>query len=327
MASVFDSKFYNPEVFKLAIENIKDANKVELASAFKRNVDASLSSLFPEQVGGAKGTMVIHGNLGGTSLNYDGTTTLVAGSTKNYAQGIVAIGRMFGWTEKDFLSSVGGYSELDAQAYQVALFQDKEVKATGLSILKGVFGKTLSSVALTEVSPDSLNDALVAGVGDLGDDIDTVVMDSYVAGQLAKKKLLDYAKYTDSEGIERVDQKIGYWGGKQVLIDDAVGTNSSASKSVHNVYAFGAKSWTYAELPVKVPYEMARDAFTNGGVDTLIERQRFVLAPYGISYIGSANPSSTDLETADSWELVKDGSGTAIDRKIVSFVGLTITLA
>ena len=41
---------------------------------------------------------------------------------------------------------------------------------------------------------------------------------------------------------------------------------------------------SYEDIGAKVPYEMARDPKTNGGVDTLYMRQRKVFSPYGISY-------------------------------------------
>ena len=335
MASLFDAKYFNSEVVVEAVGNIKDTTKLEVVASAKRRIDAELPLRMPEQKGGNIATIIVHGNLGGNSENYDGSTNITVGSLTNYAQTVVAIGRAHAWGEEDFQVSIAGYSEMDAQIYHLAIYQDKQVKKALFSILPGLFaqGGALAGKFETasSVDPEALIDLLVKQAGDMGDDFDTVLMDSFVAGELAKSKLLDYAKYTDREGIERVNQKIGYWGGKLVIIDDACGTNSGASGSVHNVYAYAPYSFRYAELPVKVPFELTREALVNGGKDIIVERQRFVLAPEFVSFkpsaMASLSPTDTELATAGSWEVVKDGNGTPVDSKVIPFACLRITIA
>ena len=330
MASVYDGKNFNPSVFKLAVENIKPSVKLELGRLFStRRVDNELARRFPDQVGGNIAEIVIKGRLGGTAQNYDGATTIVPNSTTNFVQRVIAIGRVGAWGENDFQTSIAGYSELDAEVYQVADFRLGEVRKAGLSILKGIFASALTPATATAVAESDLIDLLVSTAGDMGDDFDVVLMDSYVAGELAKAELLSYGKYVVN-GIEYQDQKIGYWAGKRVYIDDGCGTNSNASSSVHNIYALTPYSFRYCELPVKVPYAVARDEFTNGGVEAFISRQRFVLAPEGLSFVGtpaSLSPTEQELETGANWGIVADGSGNAMPTKIIPFACLTITLA
>ena len=72
------------------------------------------------------------------------------------------------------------------------------------------------------------------------------------------------------------------------------------------------------------------DSFTAGGVDSLIARQRFVLAPYGVSWKGSSSivsPTNAQLETVSNWELVEDANGTDIDTKIIPFAAIQLTIA
>lgn len=328
MASIYDGKHFNPSVFKLSVENIKSSVKLELARLFTRRVDTDLAVRFPDQVGGNIAEIVIKGRLGGTSQNYDGATNIVPSKLTNYTQRVVAIGRVGSWEENDFQTSIAGYSEMDAQAYQVADFRLGEVKNAGISILKGIFGSALTPKTATAVSKDDMINLLVATAGDMGDDFDVVLMDSYVAGELAKASLLSYGTY-QIDGVQYQDQKVGYWGGRRVYIDDACGSNAGTSGSKHNVYILSPYSFRYTELAVKNPYEMARDSFTNGGVDALISRQRFILAPEGVSFKGtlvSLSPTQAELETVGNWELVKDGNGNAIPTKIVPFGCLEITL-
>lgn len=329
MASVYDGKNFNPSVFKLAVENMKPSVKLELGRLFAtRRVDNELAVRFPDQVGGNIAEIVIKGRLGGTSQNYDGATTIQPSKVTNYVQRIIAIGRVGSWEENDFQTSIAGYSELDAQAYQVADFRLNEVRLAGLSILKGIFASALTPKTATAVTKDKMIDLLVETAGDMGDDFDVVLMDSYVAGELAKASLLSYGTY-QIDGVQYQDQKVGYWAGRKVYIDDACGSNSGASGTKHNVFILAPYSFRYTELKVKVPYEIARDSFTNGGVDALISRQRFILAPEGISFVGtptSLSPTAQELETGANWDLVEDGNQNPIPTKLVPFGCLEITL-
>lgn len=330
MASLFNKKYFNAEVVLEAVGNIKDSTKLELVAAAKRRIDSELPSRMPEQKGGNIATIIIHGNLGGSSDNYDGATDISVGELTNYAQTVVAIGRAHAWQEEDFQTSIAGYSELDAEIYQLAIYQDKQVKASLLSILKGIFTTALASkvVSASSVSGEGLIDLLVSSAGDMGDDFDTVVMDSYVAGELAKKELLAYGTYVVN-GIEYQDNKIGFWAGRKVIIDDAVGTN--AKVGTHKVYAFAPYSFRYAELPVKVPFELTRDSLKDGGVDIVVERQRFVLAPEFVSFkpsaMASLSPTNAELESGSAWEVVSDGAGTPAESKVIPFACLSITIS
>ena len=76
-------------------------------------------------------------------------------------------------------------------------------------------------------------------------------------------------------------------------------------------FVFGQGAIEYTNCGAKVPAEMARDPYRNGGEDTLISRQRKCFAPYGISFTKAhmSTLSPTDAELADgaNWELVNTG--------------------
>ena len=82
----------------------------------------------------------------------------------------------------------------------------------------------------------------------------------------------------------------------------------------------GANSFTWQDVGAKVPVEMTRDALTGGGKDILVSRERLVIAPYGVSFkataMASNSPTSAELETGSSWELVSDGTN-AIELKTI----------
>ena len=335
MASLFNAKHFNGEVVALAVENIKSSLNLKIIPFLKRRRDNDIASRMPDQKGGNFGTIIVHGNLDGASDNYDGVTDITTSGLTNYEQGVIAIGRAHSWEEEDFQTSIAGYSEMDAQIYQLAEYQERQVKNAFKAILPALFDDTngclkSKKVKETSVKEEGLIDLLVASAGDQAGQFDIVCMDSYVAGELAKKNLLAYGKYVVN-GIERQDPTVGYWAGKFVIIDDAFGTNSNASASVHNVYAFAPNSWRYADLPVKTPFELTRQALTHGGVDIVVERQRFILAPEFVSFTKAsmAKLSPTDLELANplNYAVVKDGNNNPVEMKVIPFACLEITLA
>lgn len=83
----------------------------------------------------------------------------------------------------------------------------------------------------------------------------------------------------------------------------------------YTTFIMGNGAISYEDIGAKVPYEMARDPKTNGGVDTLYMRQRKVFSPYGISYEKKSqtklSPTDKDLENGQNWTLVHSGESIA----------------
>lgn len=96
----------------------------------------------------------------------------------------------------------------------------------------------------------------------------------------------------------------------------------------YDCYLMGEKAITFQPLDVKVPAELSRDAFTKGGVDVLINRERLVISPYGVSFTKSSmakkSPTNAELENSANWELAKNGSNVAVDAKVIPLACLTI---
>jgi len=81
--------------------------------------------------------------------------------------------------------------------------------------------------------------------------------------------------------------------------------------SMYVTYLFGDGAIEYTNCGAKVPAEMSRDPKTNGGQDTLYNRQRKCFAPYGISFtkanMSTLSPTDAELSDGDNWELVNTG--------------------
>lgn len=75
--------------------------------------------------------------------------------------------------------------------------------------------------------------------------------------------------------------------------------------TAYTTYVLGNGAIEYTNCGAKVPFEMARDAKTAGGVDTLYSRQRKVFSPYGISFKNNSilSPTNAQLENGANWEI------------------------
>ncbi|MEG2050897.1 MAG: phage coat protein [Oscillospiraceae bacterium] len=90
--------------------------------------------------------------------------------------------------------------------------------------------------------------------------------------------------------------------------------------TAYTSYVLGEDAIILDDIGDSVPYEMSRDAKTNGGQDTLYVRDRFVCGVDGISFEKPssiiASASNADLETGTNWNVINDGAK-AIPHKAI----------
>ena len=71
---------------------------------------------------------------------------------------------------------------------------------------------------------------------------------------------------------------------------------------------------------------MSRDPKTNGGQDTLYNRQRKCWSPYGISFtmnnVSTLSPTDAELADGSNWELVNTGGSG--NKKYISLKAIPI---
>lgn len=128
---------------------------------------------------------------------------------------------------------------------------------------------------------------------------------------------------TPDEGEIKLSAVTPYFGSKTLAANDYVVLGTR-----YTTYALGKGAISYEDLGAKVPYEMARDAATNGGQDTLYVRQRKCFAPFGISYEkasqSSNSPTDTELKNGSNWSLVHSGEGVAANRTYINHKAIPI---
>ena len=112
-------------------------------------------------------------------------------------------------------------------------------------------------------------------------------------------------------------------------VDSAIGSyyeKTGNGDPIYVTYLFGDGAIEYTNCGAKVPAEMSRDPKTNGGQDTLYNRQRKCWAPYGISFtkasMATLSPTDAELSNGANWELVNTGGTT--NKKYISLKAIPI---
>lgn len=96
---------------------------------------------------------------------------------------------------------------------------------------------------------------------------------------------------------------------------------ATSFESTYTTYVLGEGAIVLDDIGDSVPYEMSRDAKTNGGQDTLYVRDRYICGVDGISFVKPANitasASNDDLATGANWNIINDGEQ-AIPHKAIA---------
>lgn len=321
----FDSKSFNPEAFGSYVETLPQPNKNELIKSRVIVADATIKNLLSSQTGSYYATIPFFGRIGGDALNYDGETDITATGMDTFEQSIVAIGRAKAWMEKDFSVEItAGVDFMSEVAKQVAAYWDDIDTGMLMSILTGIFSMTgdanlefvnnhtydITTAIDNKLTATTLNNAVQKASGDKRAKFTMVFMHSAVATNLENQNLLEFLKYTDSNGVQR-PLPMATWNGRLVIVDDGMPTETVEGGTQYTTYVFGEGAFRFADLGAKVPYEMSRDPKTNGGEDTLYSRRRMCFAPHGISYTKASqatlSPTNAELENGANWKLIDNG--------------------
>lgn len=279
-------------------------------------------------------TIPFYNVLGGNDDNYDGTTDMTVTDPTGGSQTGVVYGRMHAWRDKDFIRDFNsGANPMQQISSQVAKYWNKKRQNRLIGIMNGIFGITgndawsqhTTNIAFSAssgtageanmVGGASAAEAVQKAVGDNSGIFSMAVMHSKVALNLAKQNLLQFRKYTDAAGIERMTN-IADWNGYTVIVDDGVPVATNAKDATakdYTTYLLGTGAIQFAEAPVDTPVETSRTVLTNGGYNILATRLRETLHPNGFSYTlpknGGANvssPSDAQLAATAQWSVVAD---------------------
>lgn len=160
-------------------------------------------------------------------------------------------------------------------------------------------------------------------LGDHADSIRAIAVHSMIEARMVKNDEIVYVP--DSQG----NLTIKTYKGRVVVIDDLMPKTGSGSDTIFTSILFGAgavgfggvngHAFAYGEGIPKNPVELHRlpTVGNGGGAEELIERNTWLMHPFGFTWIeaapldsGEFSPSLSDLRLAKHWDRV-------VDRKLV----------
>ena len=318
---------FDEELFLMQWQAAKDPVITALLSSGALVEDATIRGMIRN--GSNLYTIPFYNVLGGEEDNYDGQTDITETEHSGSSQSGVVYGRAHSWMDRDFVHDFNsGADPMRSIVAQTSHFWAKKKQARMVKILSAIFGITgndgwsqhtmnvaTKSTSVTEVNlvgAATAADAMQKANGDNSGVYSMAVMHSRVAANLAKQNLLEYRKYTDMMGIERI-VNIADWNGLTVIVDDGVPVADSSGASGEKEYTtflFGRGALLGASAPVKTPVETGRETKKYGGYDYLINRLRETIHPNGFSWTmdmaSTASPTDIQLGNTSNWKLVAD---------------------
>lgn len=253
---VFDHKNFNSEVFAKYLETVPRVKQNALLNAGVLRTRQDLRNLLSDQTGGNFISVPMTGLIGGSVLNYDGSTDITATSLDTFLQSMIVVGRAKAWEEKDFSFDITGTDFMEKIGEQTANYWDDVDQSTLLSILTGMFGVTADNFSerhtldltggtgdAAKVGATSLNSAIQKAAGANKNIFAVAIMHSEVATNLENMQVLEYFKENDANGIQR-STNLATWNGRVVLIDDDVPTANTYSKTTDTTKTAGKTYYT-----------------------------------------------------------------------------------
>lgn len=208
------------------------------------------------------------------------------------------------WSTNELAGALAGSSPMEAISEQLAGWWSRKEQAILISILKGIFGGTLSTSHVNDISANTGEAAVISGnaildtkqlLGDAADQLTAIAMHSAVFTKLQKQNLIQYIP--NARGEINFPSYMGY----RVIVDDGCPNDAG----VYSTYMFAAGSFGRGDgVPVDLtPVETDRDSLA--GDDILINRRALVLHPFGVKFtnasVAGVTPTNAELATAANW--------------------------
>lgn len=211
------------------------------------------------------------------------------------------------WSTNELAGALAGSSPMEAISAQLAGWWSRKEQGILISILKGVFGGTLSTSHVNDISAGIGEAAVISGnaildtkqlLGDAADQLTALAMHSAVFTTLQKQNLIQYIP--NARGEINFPSYMGY----RIIVDDGCPVDAG----VYSTYMFAAGSFGRGDgVPVDLtPVETDRDSLASD--DILINRRALVLHPFGVKFtnasVAGVTPTNAELATIDNWSKV-----------------------
>lgn len=215
------------------------------------------------------------------------------------------------WGANGLSALLSGDDPMGAIGKRVAAYWARDMQATLLSTLKGVFtGATMADkihdVSARDGDAGTINARTFVDatqlMGDAKNLLTGVMMHSAVESELVKQDLIEYVPQSEQ------GKSIAYFLGKRVIVDDSMPFETATGVSEVYIFGQGAIALGNGSHPNIVETEVARNALAYSGEETLINRKIFVLHPRGVAWqeggVASQFPTNAELSAGARWKRV-----------------------
>lgn len=272
---------------------------------------------------------------GSVEVNYSSDDPASSATPQKLTQGEQIARKAFvnqGWSTSDLASelAMGGRAMEAIRArtsrYFARQWQRRLVAATNGVIADNVAndaGDMVKDIAVeavasqtddTKFNRDAFTDAIFT-MGDAKDTLTSIAVHSAVLSQMIKND--DIVYIPDSEGRLTIPTFMGL----TVIVDDGMSVTAGTTDGFkYTSVAFGPGAFGYGVGSPDTPVEIEREAAqaNGGGIETLWERNTWLLHPFGFQQTGTPAANSftqAELATAAVWDRV-------LDRKLIPMAAL-----
>lgn len=315
-----------PEIFLAYQQEINQSK----SGFFRSGIIAENAAISAEFAKGGRTVHIPHfADLAGDSEILSDTNALTAATLAGNEQIGVRNFRGRAWQSSDLAAELAGSDPMRAIAIRTGEYWVRDCQAVLVSQLNGLYGPLAGGGVLaadhlfgdgtTTIDANSMIDT-IALLGDAGQDLSAVAMDSEAYYNLIKADLIvpGSSPTIGSQLDTRVSAERAEFGtylGRPVIVDDGlkptgdlVGGGSGSDnngKDVHTIYFFAPGAFVYSEILAKTPAETDRDVLR--GIEVLVNRKEYMLHPIGCSWKGVSagnSPTNAEFATIDNWDRV-----------------------
>lgn len=267
---------------------------------------------------------------GSAEVNYSSDNPATSATPQKLSQGEQIARKAFvnqGWSAADLASELAmGGSAMEAIRARISRYFARQWQRRLVASVNGVIADNVanddgdmvhdtaaeavaSQTADTRFSQDAFVEAAFT-MGDMADGVTAIAVHSAVAKQITKLNGAEDVR--DSEGNLLYRAYLG----RRIIVDDGLPVIAGSTDGFKYVSVlFGPGVYGYGVGTPEMPVEIEREAAqaNGGGVETIWERNTWILHPFGFQQTGTPSGNSftiAELAAATSWDRV-------LDRKLV----------
>lgn len=252
--------------------------------------------------------------------NNDGLTDNTPKEIEGGKQTTMLIQRMMAWKAQDFTQELTGANPMQHIANSVNNYYQQVWEAELMNIVNTVMKLDAMSNHIMDISSEAetvenINKvdettmiyAQQKALGDMANGFGIAVMHSLILARYKALGLVEYAKYNDSNGLQK-EVNLPTINGLVVVPTDrfTVDTSGTVPKYITTIVGRGAML-TARKTNYKEPYYTDYDPETRAGIEKLYTKEGRVLHPNGfnldVTSIAGESPTKAELGTASNWTL------------------------